>query len=101
MIHLEPYMTYIGGYTEWEFSVGIEMQFQYRYQALIWLCISIDIEILFHAIKCNIFAPTDPQVIKNLFANLQGKQNWPWMLYKLRIKAINLYEKPQIKSFNA
>ena len=32
-------------------SVGIEMQYQYRYQTLIWLCISIDIEISFHAVK--------------------------------------------------
>ena len=32
-------------------SVGIEMQFQYRYQTLFWLCISIDIEISFHAVK--------------------------------------------------
>ena len=32
-------------------SVGIEMQFQYRYQTLFGLCISIDIEILFHAVK--------------------------------------------------
>ena len=32
-------------------SVGIEMQFEYRYQTLFWLCISIDIEISFHAVK--------------------------------------------------
>ena len=32
-------------------SAGIEMQFQYRYQTLFWLCISIDIEISFHAVK--------------------------------------------------
>ena len=36
-------------------SAGIEMQFQYRYQTLIWLCISIDTEISFHAVKCIIF----------------------------------------------
>ena len=32
-------------------SVGIEMQFQYRYQTLFRLRISIDIEILFQAVK--------------------------------------------------
>ena len=31
--------------------VGIEMQFEYRCQTLFWLCISIDIEILFHVVK--------------------------------------------------
>ena len=34
-----------------EISVGIEMQFQYRYQTLLWLCISVDIEISFHAVR--------------------------------------------------
>ena len=32
-------------------SVGIQMQFQYRYQTLFFLCISIDSEISFHAVK--------------------------------------------------
>ena len=36
------------------FSAGIEMHFQYRYQTLTWLCISIYIEISFHTVKCNI-----------------------------------------------
>ena len=31
-------------------SVGIEMQFQCRYQSLFWLCISIDIEIICHTV---------------------------------------------------
>ena len=30
------------------------MQFQYRYQTLNWPCISINIEILFHALQCII-----------------------------------------------
>ena len=56
-------------------SVGIEMQFQYRYQTLIWLCILIDIEISLQGVKCIGFAPTDPSVIKNHFANTYTVQN--------------------------
>ena len=56
-------------------SVGIEIQFQYRYQTLIWLCVSINIEILFHAVKFTIFAPANTSVIKNRFGNIEDVQN--------------------------
>ena len=38
----------------------------YRYQTLICLGLSVDIEILFYTMKYIIFAPTDPSVIKSV-----------------------------------
>ena len=63
-------------------SVWIEMRFLFRYQTLTRLSVPIDIEILFHTVKCIILYLLILQSSKNQFcklANLLSKLNF----YKL------------------
>ena len=73
------------------------MQFQYRYQILIWLCIAIDIEISFHTIKSIILHLLILQLSKIVLLTRYIKLTMNSI--QAPYKAIKYHEKSQNKPF--